>query len=230
MDNLEQIEKRIVEKQQIFNKITLKRQQRIERNKKKKSTKDSYVQTEEITKKIIKLEIENTNDEKIINDNIQTYSNKAIQCSMEEIKQENIDKNTIYLEKYFEKIANIKIFKFFPYEEETKLIKIRCLYQINPCFSLFNSNFNQDLEFFFFNDYNMVLKVSITKQKSIGRYIILSNENKIICKYTTHLIINQPINVKIENFKLFFNNKFLFNFNNIKFFYSSSNNFVNIIR
>lgn len=226
MDNLEQIEKRIIEKQQIFNKITLKRQRRMERNNKKKSTKDSYVQTEEVTKKIIKLEIENTNDEKIINDNIQTYSNKVIQCSME-IKQEN----TIYLEKYFEKIANIEILKFFPYKEEyTKLIKIRCLYQINPHFSSFNSNFNKDLELFFFNDYNMVLKVSITKQKSIGKYIILSNENKIICKYNTHLIINQPINVKVENFKLFFNNKFLFNFNNMKFFYSSSNNFVNIIR
>ena len=51
MDNLEQIEKRIIEKQQIFNKITLKRQQRVGKINKKIITKDSYVQTEEIIKK-----------------------------------------------------------------------------------------------------------------------------------------------------------------------------------
>ena len=39
MDNLEQIEKRIIEKQQIFNKITLKRQRRMERNNKKNQLK-----------------------------------------------------------------------------------------------------------------------------------------------------------------------------------------------
>lgn len=230
MDDLEQIEKRIIEKQQIFNKITLRRQQRIEKNNKKKSTKDSYVQTEEVTKKIIKLEIENTNDEEIINDNIQTYSNKAIQCSME-IKQENLDKNTIYLKKYFEKIANIEILDFFPYEEYTKLFRINCLYQFNPFFLSFDSNFSKDLELYFFNDYNIKLIVSITKQKSIGRYIILSNDKKIICKYNIHLLINQPINIEIENFKLFFNKKLIYNFeNDVKYFCSSSNNFVNIIR
>ena len=176
MNNLEQIERRIIEKQQIFNKITLKRQQRIEKKNKKKSTKDSCIQTREVTKKIIKLEIENTKDEKIINDNIQTYSSKAIQCFME-IKQENVDKNTIYLKKYFENIANIKILDFFPYEEYTKLFRIHYLYQINPYFLSFNSNFNKDLELFFFNDYNMILKISIIKQNSIGKYIILSNKN-----------------------------------------------------
>ena len=229
MDNLEQIEKRIIEKQQIFNKITLKRQQRVGKINKKITTKDSYVQTEEIIKKKIKLVIENNNDEEIINDNIQTYSNKAIQCSME-IKQENIDKNTIYLKKYFEKIANIEILGFFPYEEYTKLFKIHYLYQFNPFFLSFDSYFNKDLELYFFNDYNIKIKVSIKKQNSIGRYIILSNERKTICKYSVYLIINQPINIKVENFKLFFNKKFIFDFkNDIKYFYSSSNNFVNII-
>ncbi|SUZ50752.1 uncharacterized protein METZ01_LOCUS3606 [marine metagenome] len=229
MDNLEQIEKRIIEKQQIFNKITLKRQQRVGKINKKIITKDSYVQTEEIIKKKIKLVIENNNDEEIINDNIQTYSNKAIQCSME-IKQENIDKNTIYLKKYFEKIANIEILGFFPYEEYTKLFKIHYLYQFNPFFLSFDSYFNKDLELYFFNDYNIKIKVSIKKQNSIGRYIILSNERKTICKYSVYLIINQPINIKVENFKLFFNKKFIFDFkNDIKYFYSSSNNFVNII-
>ena len=229
MDNLEQIEKRIIEKQQILNKITLKRQQRVGKINKKIITKDSYVQTEEIIKKKIKLVIENNNDEEIINDNIQTYSNKAIQCSME-IKQENIDKNTIYLKKYFEKIANIEILGFFPYEEYTKLFKIHCLYQFNPFFLSFDSYFNKDLELYFFNDYNIKIKVSIKKQNSIGRYIILSNERKTICKYSVYLIINQPINIKVENFKLFFNKKFIFDFkNDIKYFYSSSNNFVNII-
>ena len=218
MDNLEQIEKRIIEKQQIFNKITLKRQQRVGKINKKIITKDSYVQTEEIIKKKIKLVIENNNDEEIINDNIQTYSNKAIQCSME-IKQENIDKNTIYLKKYFEKIANIEILGFFPYEEYTKLFKIHYLYQFNPFFLSFDSYFNKDLELYFFNDYNIKIKVSIKKQNSIGRYIILSNERKTICKYSVYLIINQPINIKVENFKLFFNKKFIFDFkNDIKYF------------
>ena len=94
----------------------------------------------------------------------------------------------------------------------------------------FDSYFNKDLELYFFNDYNIKIKVSIKKQNSIGRYIILSNERKTICKYSVYLIINQPINIKVENFKLFFNKKFIFDFkNDIKYFYSSSNNFVNII-
>lgn len=225
MDNLNQIEKRIAEKQKIFNKISLKRQQRIISISKKNTTKDSYVQTEDFTKRVIKLEIENNNNEKIIEDS-KTYSNKAIQCSMEIKKVDT--KNTIYLRKFFQKIANIEILDFFSFEEKRKLLKINCLYQVNPYYFTFNSNFNKNLELFFFNDYNMVLKVSIVKKNSVGKFLMLFNEDKIVIgKFSVNLPINRPINIKVKNFKLFFNDQFLFHFNNIKYFFSSSNNFVN---
>ena len=147
MDNLNQIEKRIIEKKKIFNKISLKRQKRIENITKKNTTKDSYVQTEEFTKRIIKLEIEDNHQEKII-EYEKTYSDKAIQCSIEIKKIET--NNTIYLRKFFEKIANIEILDFFSFEEHRKLMKIQCLYQINPYYFTFNSNFNKNLELVFF--------------------------------------------------------------------------------
>ena len=110
MDNLNQIEKRIIEKQKIFNKISLKRQQRIKTVNKKIITKDSYVQTDEYTKKKIKLEIENN-----INEDItileKTFCDKGIQCFID-IKKVDIN-DTIYLKKLFEKIADIEILDFF---------------------------------------------------------------------------------------------------------------------
>ena len=222
MDNLNQIEKRIVEKQKIFNKISLKRQQRVETIK-KSTTKDSYVQTENFTKRIIKLEIEdNNNDEKIIEDP-KIYSDKAIQCSMEIKKVETND--TIYLRKFFEKIANIEILDFFSFEEHRRLLKIKCLYQVNPYYFTFRSNFRKNLELFFFNNYNMVLKVSIVKKNSIGKFLMLFNQdNAVIGKFTINFPINHSINIKVKNFRFFINDQFLFHFNNIKYFYSSSNN------
>jgi len=226
MDNLNQIEKRIIEKQKIFNKISLKRQQRVETIIKKSTTKDSYVQTENFTKRIIKLEIEdNNNDEKIIEDP-KIYSDKAIQCSMEIKKVET--NNTIYLRKFFEKIANIEILDFFSFEEHRRLMKLKCLYQVNPYYFTFRSNFSKNLELVFFNDYNMVLKVTIVKKNSIGKFLILFNQDLVVIgKFPINLPINQLINIKVKNFKFFFNDKFIFHFNNIKYFYSSSNNFVN---
>jgi len=227
MDNLNQIEKRIIEKKKIFNKISLKRQKRIENITKKNTTKDSYVQTEEFTKRIRKLEIEDNHQEKII-EYEKTYSDKAIQCSIKIKKIET--NNTIYLRKFFEKIANIEILDFFSFEEHRKLMKIQCLYQINPYYFTFNSNFNKNLELVFFNDYNVVLKVSIVKKNSIGKFLILLNEdNVVIGKYSINLPINHSINIKIGNFRLFFNDQFIFHFKNIKYFYSSSNNFINNI-
>ena len=224
MDNLNQIEKRIAEKQKIFNKISLKRQQRIITITKKNTTKDSYVQTEDFTKRVVKLSIEN-NDEKIFEDP-RTYSNKAIQCSME-IKKVNTN-NTIYLRKFFEKIANIEILDFFSFEEHRKLLNINSLYQVNPYYFTFRSNFNKNLELIFFNDYNMVLKVSIVKKNSIGRFLMLFNEDHVVIgKFSVNLPINHPINIKVKNFRFFFNDQFLFHFYNIKYFFSSSNIFVN---
>lgn len=225
MDNLNQIEKRIAEKQKIFNKISLKRQQRIVTITKKNTTKDSYVQTEDFTKRVVKLTIENNNDEKILEDP-KTYSNKAIQCSME-IKKVNTN-NTIYLRKFFEKIANIEILDFFSFEEHRKLLNINSLYQVNPYYFTFRSNFNKNLELIFFNDYNMVLKVSIVKKNSIGRFLMLFNEDHVVIgKFSVNLPINHPINIKVKNFRFFFNDQFLFHFNTIKYFFSSSNIFVN---
>ena len=225
MDNLNQIEKRIIEKKKIFNKISLKRQKRIENITKKNTTKDSYVQTEEFTKRIIKLEIEDNHQEKII-EYEKTYSDKAIQCSIEIKKIET--NNTIYLRKFFEKIANIEILDFFSFEEHRRLLKLKCLYQVNPYYFTFHSNFSKNLELIFFNDYNMVLKISIVKKNSIGKFLMLFNQdNTVIGKFTINLPINHPINIKVKNFKFFFNDRFLFHFNNIKYFYSSSNMFVN---
>jgi len=225
MDNLNQIEKRIAEKQKIFNQISLKRQKRIETITKKNTTKDSYVQTENFTKRVIKLEIEDNHDEKIIEDP-KIYSDKAIQCSMEIKKVET--NNTIYLRKFFEKIANIEILDFFSFEEHRKLMKIKCLYQVNPYYFTFRSNFSKNLNLVFFNDYNMVLKVSIIKKNSVGKFLILYNQDMVVIgKYSINLSINDPINIKVKNFRFFFNDLFLFHFNTIKYFYSSSNNFVN---
>jgi hypothetical protein len=224
MDNLNQIEKRIAEKQKIFNQISLKRQKRVEIITKKNITKDSYVQTENFSKRVIKLEIED-NDEKIIED-LKIYSDKAIQCSME-IKKVEIN-NTIYLRKFFEQIANIEILDFFSFEEHRRLMKLKCLYQVNPYYFNFHSNFNKNLELVFFNDYNVVLKVFIVKKNSIGKFLMLLNQDKVVIgKFSINLPINQPINIKVENFRFFFNDQFLFHFNTIKYFYSSSNNFLN---
>ena len=73
----------------------------------------------------------------------------------------------------------------------------------------------------------MVLKINIIKNNSIGKFLILFNQdNVVIGKFTINLYINHAINIKVKDFKLFFNDKFLFNFNNMKYFYSSSNNFI----
>jgi len=225
MDNLIQIEKRIEEKKKIFNKISLKRQQRIKIVEQKIITKDSYVQTDEYTKKIINLEIDDNNQKNVIIEDNKVFCDKGIQCLID-IQKVDI-KDTIYLKKLFEKIANIEILDFFSFDENNKLLKINCLYQINPIFFNFNSNFNKNLNLVFFDNFEMILKVVIIKKKSLGKYLILFNKkHRVIAKFSINLKINQPINIRIDNSKLFFGKQFIFTFDYIKYFFSSSNNFV----
>jgi len=224
MNNLIQIEKRIEEKQKIFNKISLKRQQRIKTVEQKILTKDSYVQTDEYTKKIINLEIENNNEEEIIEVS-KTFCDKGIQCLID-VKKVEI-KDTIYLKKLFEKIADIEILDFFSFDENNKLLQLNCLYQINPVFFNFKSHFSKNVNLVFFNDFEMVLKVVIIKKKSIGKELFLFNKkHKIIGKFPINLKINDPFNISILNSRFFFNGCFIFEFDNLKYFISSSNNFV----
>jgi hypothetical protein len=224
MNNLIQIEKRIEEKQKIFNKISLKRQQRIKTVEQKILTKDSYVQTDEYTKKIINLEIENNNEEEIIEVS-KTFCDKGIQCLID-VKKVEI-KDTIYLKRLFEKIADIEISDFFSFDENNKLLQLNCLYQINPVFLNYNSNFSKNLNLVFFDDFEMVLKVVIIKKKSMGKELFLFNKkHKIIAKFPINLKINDPFNISIINSRFFFNGRFIFEFDNLKYFYSSSNNFI----
>jgi len=221
MDNLNNIENRIVEKQKQFRKISLNRQNRIKTISKKISTKNSYVQTDDFSKKIIKLEISDNNveDIKIIE---KIYSDKNVQCSIG--YPPTIINDTTYLIKFFENIADIKIIDI---DTNHKIFKNKFLYIINPYLFDINSNFNDNFNLVFFNDLEMLLQISIFVDRTT-KFLILYNQKKtIIGKYIVKLKLNQEIKLYIDNKKLYFNNNSIFNFKKEpKYFYSSSNVFI----
>jgi hypothetical protein len=221
MDNLNDIEKRIIEKQKQFHKISLKRQKRLKTISKKISTKNSYAQTDDFVKKIIKLEISDNNveDIKIIE---KIYSDKNVQCSIG--YPVSIINDTTYLIKFFENIADIKIIDI---DTNEKSLKKKYLYKINPYLFDIKSNFNDNLNLVFFNDFEMLLQIDIIINGNV-KYLILYNQKKIIIgKYTVKLKLNQEINLHINNKKFYFNNNSIFNFKKEpKYFYSSSNLFI----
>jgi len=222
MNILNNIELRIVEKQKQFHKISLKRQNRIEKITNLKITKNSYAQTDDFTK----IKKKSNKDFEIIYEKI--YSDKNIQCSIgydNTIIDNTIIDNNIYLKKLFEIIADIQIIKV---DTSEKNFKNKYLYKINPLLFDINSNFNDVFNLVFFNDYEMLLQIDIVIDTKSSKSLILYNQKRIIIgKYTINLKLNQKINVRIDKNKLYFNNNNIFNFkNDIKFFYSSSNNFI----
>ena len=221
MDNLNNIENRIVEKQKQFRKISLNRQNRIKTISKKILTKNPYTQTDDFVKKIIKLEISDNNveDIKIIE---KIYSDKNVQCSIG--YPTTIINDTTYLIKFFENIADIKIIDI---DTNQKIFKNKFLYKINPYLFDIIGNFNDNFNLVFFNDFKMLLQIDIVIDGS-NKFLILYNQERIIIgKYNVKLKLNQEINLYIDNEKLYFNNNSIFNFKKKpKYFYSTSNVFI----
>jgi len=217
MDNLNDIDKRILEKQKQFHKISLKRQNRIETISKKISTKNSYAQTDNFVKKNVKLEISDKLED------IKIYSDKNIQCSIGYPIM--VLNNTTYLIKFFEKIANIQIIDF---DTNQKIYKTKFLYQINPYLFDIKSNFNDKLNLVFFDDYKMLLQIDIIVDRFSKFLILYNQERTIIGKYNVKLKLNQEINIYINDKKIYLNNNSIYDFKKVpKYFYSNSNLFIN---